>query len=290
MADGTRAGTPPRRQSMRQSMRQSKRSPAVAPPRQSMRQSMQRQPTAFDALSPEELKQILNAHYNAADLSEPEREEYLSIVSEEQDVSELVELCLSENLEPAMPARVPPPRQSMRTPPRQKTHMSAPSEDLIHQPDELDDIVQAERENMLETNSVEATNGATIDHRAPPPLPSKKGAVRDRVSTGQWKGATNSFQAAGGSETQSLNLESVKAFLRTENVQVDDEYAAQCFANFDVDGSGGLSIDEFALLLEQLTPMKLGMDPNSSDFGVNETLKTTAWLQRRKTKMKGFCK
>ena len=62
---------------------------------------MQQQPTAFDAMSSEELKQILCAHYNAADLSEPEREECISIVSEEQDVSVLVELCLSEKLEPA---------------------------------------------------------------------------------------------------------------------------------------------------------------------------------------------
>ena len=52
--------------------------------------------------------------------------------------------------------------------------------------------------------------------------------------------------------------------------------AAKIFRDFDADGSGGLSLDEFVQLVEQLMPDKLGMDC----FKILNDGQTRAWLQK----------
>ena len=48
----------------------------------------------------------------------------------------------------------------------------------------------------------------------------------------------------------------MKAFLISEEIDVDDAWLQDCLAAYDADGSGAISLSEFALLVEQLTPVR----------------------------------
>ena len=71
--------------------------------------------------------------------------------------------------------------------------------------------------------------------KAPPRLPTKRvktprRSLRERASTAQWQATQSSFEAVGGSaeNKQELGIEEVKAYLRSENIEVDDAWAADC--------------------------------------------------------------
>ena len=80
--------------------------------------------------------------------------------------------------------------------------------------------------------------------------------VRDRVSTETWSTVASTYAEAGDGGLD-LGLEEVKGFLRLEGYEVDGGYAQQCFNQFDADDSGGISLDEFGVLMEHLAPDKL---------------------------------
>ena len=102
-----------------------------------------------------------------------------------------------------------------------------------------------------------------VRKKKPPTLPGRgqqaagpAGPVRGRVSTESWTTVASSY-AEAGIGGQDLGLEEVKGFLRLEGYEVDDSYALQCFEQFDADSSGGISLDEFGVLMEHLAPDKL---------------------------------
>jgi hypothetical protein len=110
--------------------------------------------------------------------------------------------------------------------------------------------------------------------RKPPRLP--RSPVRTRVRSSVNEEQQQLYLAAGGSTAagaQELDVEAVKAFLRTEGLEVDDDYAQRCFQCFDLDGSGGISLHEFADLVEQLMPDKLKAPKDRSKDN---------WIQRRR--------
>ena len=68
------------------------------------------------------------------------------------------------------------------------------------------------------------------------------------------------YTAARSSAQGELQLEEVRAFLESEGIDVDDAYVQQCMEQFDEDGNGTLSLDEFHVLVLQVAPTLLDQE------------------------------
>jgi hypothetical protein len=107
-----------------------------------------------------------------------------------------------------------------------------------------------------------------------PPVLAAKGTVprssaRERYSPAQVTQMERTFSEAGGGleagSPKELSIEQVKDFFDSEGWEADDDWARQCFATYDTDGSGTISFDEFALLVEQLAPHRLKSSKSTAD-------------------------
>jgi hypothetical protein len=115
--------------------------------------------------------------------------------------------------------------------------------------------------------------GTSSGKRRPPTLPAMgsvpQSPVRERLSTGQVTQMERTFTEVGGGleagSQNELSIEQVKDFFRSEGWEADDKWAQQCFATFDTDGSGTISFDEFAQLVEQLAPNGLKSAKSTAD-------------------------
>ena len=115
------------------------------------------------------------------------------------------------------------------------------------------------------------TNGVK---RAPPALPESPEA-RSRLEATFADAAMGG--AVGGVASTELTTSQVKAFFSSVGMDVDDDWVQQCVDTYDADNSGAISLDEFALLVGQLAPQKLGEESKGrfSGFSSRRLLKAT---------------
>lgn len=105
--------------------------------------------------------------------------------------------------------------------------------------------------------------------RPPPSLPGLSKKPPPPLAGLQKATLESKYSAARSSAQGELQVAEVKAFLEAEGVDVDDAYVRGCMQQFDADGNGTLSLDEFHVLVTQVTPTLLAQDGGSRRWDMN---------------------